>query len=102
MFVFCVGHEFGNMLLPQLPALITQHRLNVPASPDHMENDYVFAVGAIDNNVVPRGQASQTGPQIVIAAAAYMWVTSHQIKPLSYGIDLTVGNLEAAALPGHV
>jgi hypothetical protein len=62
-----------------------------------VENQHISAIGAVDDEVLAHGEASQTRAQIAIAPPAYVRVTGQQIKTLGNGLNQPVCNPNAAA-----
>jgi len=66
---------------------------DVTAPVYHMKNQHVLIFNAIDDDIFARGETSQAGTQILIAASSDVWVMGKKEKPLGDGIDHAVGNL---------
>src|ERR1035437_10203369 len=67
-----------------------------------MENQNVLVCNAIDDDVLPGNKTPQARAQIFVAAASHLGKAGQQSKPVGDGINHAVGNLDAAALLGHV
>jgi hypothetical protein len=79
-----------------------EKRFNVTAGADHIKNQHVLTLNAIDDDILARKKTSQARAQILIAAASDVGITGKKGKPIGDGINHTVGNLEVAALGGEV
>jgi hypothetical protein len=53
---------------------------------------------AVEDDILAHGEATQTGTQTLVAAAADMWVASQKIETRGDRIDEPVGNVDATAL----
>src|ERR1035437_5880620 len=79
-----------------------EQRSKVAAAAYHMENQNVLVCNAIDDDVLPGNKTPQARAQIFVAAASHLGKAGQQSKPVGDGINHAVGNLDVAALLGHV
>src|ERR1035437_5806490 len=79
-----------------------EQRSKVAAAAYHMENQNVLVCNAIDDDVLPGNKTPDLRAQIFVAAASHLGKAGQQSKPVGDGINHAVGNLDAAALLGHV
>src|ERR1019366_7329404 len=79
-----------------------EQRSSVAAAAYQMENQNVLVSDPIDDDVLPDNKTSQARAQIFVAAASHLGKAGQEKEPVGDGINHAVGNLDAAALLGHV
>jgi hypothetical protein len=59
---------------------------------DHAHNLYISPDDAVYDDVVVNRKAPPASPQIVVARPSRSRMIGKQIKPVRYGVDLTIGD----------
>jgi hypothetical protein len=65
-----------------------------------MENQNLFVLDTVDDDVLADRKAAQARTQVLIAPTPNPGMLRQQPETLCYGINQTAGNLGAAALAG--
>jgi len=75
---------------------------NVAAAMYDVQDQDVLGFNPVDDDVLAHGKTTQTGAQILVAAAAKMGICGEKKKPVREGINHAVGNVYALAFLGEV
>src|SRR5258708_7666004 len=79
-----------------------EQSFKVAAAVEHMKNERVAPVDAVDDDIISDSHTSQAGAQIVITTTAQVWMFGEHEEALGDRIDQAVGNIRVTASCGNV
>ena len=82
--------------------LIAEQCFEVAAAVHHTQDQRVFIIDPVHNDVFAHGQAAMTKPEVVLTGTADAGKLANHKEAIGNRVDQAIGNLDAAALPRHV